>query len=70
MELSTTARNIGYAGLIPFISWGLAIQCFTLWLCFFVDSRSYPRLGLSHWLRMRLTLTVVAGVCLGIPALW
>lgn len=35
-----------------------------LWVCFAVDSKTYPRLGVAGWLPMRLQLTAVAsGAC-------
>jgi hypothetical protein len=46
----------GYFGL-----WALAA---TLWVCFAVDRKTYPSLGVGGWLPMRLYLTVVAsGAC-------
>ena len=42
----------GYFGL-----WALATA---LWICFAVDRKTYPSLGVGGWLPMRLHLTVVA----------
>ena len=60
-------------GVTPsLLGWGsllvvpMAASCIlgaTLWLCFVVDRRVYPRFGLQAWLRMRLVLTTVASVC-------
>jgi len=41
---------------------GSLLLAATLWLCFLVDRRVYPRFGLRAWLPMRLTLTAVASV--------
>ena len=49
--------------------WGLAIQLITLWICFLVDYKRYPKFGVGQWLGMRLLLTVIAGVCLVLPVL-
>ena len=39
---------------------GLALLAATLVLCYAVDHRAYPRLGLAAWLPMRRTLSAVA----------
>lgn len=45
---------------------GLVALAALLWLCFGVDRVAYTRYKLSHWLPMRLHLTVVASAsCLG-----
>ena len=46
--------------------WGLAVL---LWVCYGVDMRVYPRLGVPEWLAMRAVLTKVASVCCVIGAL-
>ncbi len=60
---------LAWISLVFDTTWGLMIQFFTLWLCFFVDFKRYPRFGLSDWLRMRFTLTLIAGICLTVPVL-
>jgi hypothetical protein len=45
---------------------GLALLAGTLVLCYAVDHRAYPRLGLAAWLPMRRTLSAVATLsCVG-----
>lgn len=45
---------------------GLFALVVLLWLCFVMDRAAYSRYQLSHWLPMRLQLTVVASMsCLG-----
>jgi hypothetical protein len=46
--------------------WGLAVL---LWVCYGVDLRVYPRLGVPEWLAMRAVLTKVASACCVIGAL-
>ena len=46
--------------------WGLAVL---LWVCYGVDLRVYPRLGVQEWLAMRSVLTKVASACCVIGAL-
>jgi len=60
---------VAWGSLIIDTHWGLAIQFITLWICFFVDFKLYPQFGVSKWLSMRLQLTVIAGICLVLPAL-
>ncbi len=55
--------------LVP-VELGLLIVTVALAGCFLMDARSYPRFGLSHWLPMRLHLTLVAGVSTLAPALF
>ena len=57
---------LAVASLLPEPSIGLPTITAVLWLCYFVDLATYPGFGLGHWLRMRLTLTVIAGLaCVG-----
>jgi hypothetical protein len=51
----------GYFGL-----WALATA---LWICFAVDRKTYPSLGVGGWLPMRLHLTVVASSACVLAAL-
>ena len=62
--LAYGATIISFLGAIH---WGLAIQVITLWSCFWVDYKRYPKLGVGQWLSMRLQLTVIAGICLALP---
>ena len=58
---------VAWSSLIVDTHWGLVIQFITLWICFFVDFKRYPKFGVGQWLRMRLQLTVIAGLCLALP---
>lgn len=51
---------LGWMSLLVVPVAGSLILAATLWLCFLVDRRIYPRFGLQAWLRMRLVLTTVA----------
>ena len=51
---------LGWIALLVLPALGSLLLAATLWLCFVVDRRVYPRYGLQEWLRMRLVLTVVA----------
>ena len=46
---------------------GLAIEGLILWVCFFVDYKTYPTFNLSAWLKLRFVLTLVASLSLFIP---
>ena len=56
-----------WVSLIVDTNWGLAIEFITLWICFLVDYKRYPKFGAHQWLSMRLQLTVIAGICLALP---
>ena len=58
---------VAWVSLIVDNHWGLAIQVITLWSCFWVDYKRYPKFGVGQWLSMRLLLTVIAGICLALP---
>ena len=47
---------------------GLLLITALLWLCLFVDSRVYPKYLLTHWLPMRLILTITASTACLISA--
>ena len=47
---------------------GLALLAAMLLLCYAVDHRTYPALGLQAWLPLRRVLTAVATVCCGSAA--
>jgi steroid 5-alpha reductase family enzyme len=51
---------LAWASLLIVPGAGSLLLAATLWLCFLVDRRVYPRFGLQAWLRMRLVLTTVA----------
>lgn len=63
-----TPSLLAWGSLIVDTHWGLAIQFIALWICFFVDFKSYPKFGVGQWLSMRLQLTVISGICLALPA--
>ena len=46
---------------------GLVIECSILWVCFFVDYKTYPNFNLSAWLKLRFLLTLIASVSLFAP---
>ena len=47
--------------------WSMAVA---LWACYAVDFKTYVRLGLTHWLPMRLILTAVASMCCAWAGFW
>ncbi len=51
---------LGWMSLVVLPAFGSLLLAATLWLCFLVDRRVYPRYGLQEWLRMRLVLTAIA----------
>lgn len=51
---------LGWMSLLVLPAIGSLLLAATLWLCFLVDRRVYPRYGLQEWLPMRLVLTAVA----------
>jgi hypothetical protein len=53
--------------LLPVAS-GLFVVAVLLWVCFAVDRRVYPTMGLQSWLPMRLQLTAVASVSCAVSA--
>jgi hypothetical protein len=57
-----TPSLVAWVSLLVVPAVGSLILAATLWLCFLVDRRVYPRFGLQAWLRMRLVLTTVASV--------
>lgn len=50
-------------------AWGLWVLAALLWVCFAVDRKTYPGLGVAGWLPMRLHLTVVASISCVLAAL-
>lgn len=53
---------IAWPALLLAPAWGLAALAAALVLCFMVDRRSYPALGLAGWLPLRGLLTAVAAL--------
>lgn len=51
---------LAWAALAMPAGYALALLVLILTICYFVDRRSYPRVGWAAWLPMRLQLTVVA----------
>ena len=49
---------------------GLLILAATLWLCFVVDYRIYPKFGLQHWMCMRFILTAVASTSIALSVIF
>jgi Protein of unknown function (DUF3429) len=58
---------LGWISLVLDLASGLLILASTLWLCFVVDYKIYPRFELAQWLVMRFILTTVASISLVIP---
>ena len=59
---------IAWPALLLPAAWGLAVLAAALVLCFMVDRRSYPPLGLAAWLPLRALLTAVAALACTIGA--
>ena len=55
---------VAWAALLLPLSQGLVTLALLLGICLAVDRRSYLVFGLEGWLTIRLTLTLVAVVCL------
>jgi hypothetical protein len=74
LTMRDTTPNKGYLiwGVIPsLIGWislmirpelGLLLITALLWICFYIDSKIYPKYTLAHWLPMRLILTITSSV--------
>ena len=60
---------LGWLSVVLGSTSGLLILTSTLWLCFVVDYRIYPKFELAKWLVMRSILTAVASVSLVAPTL-
>lgn len=54
---------VAWAALLLPPAAGLLAIAAMLWVCFAVDRKAYPPLGLQAWLPMRFLLTAVASVC-------
>lgn len=53
---------IAWPALLLPPAWSLAVLAAALVLCFMVDRRAYPALGLAAWLPLRGLLTTVAAI--------
>jgi hypothetical protein len=58
---------LGWLSVVLGSTSGLLILTTTLWLCFVIDYRIYPKFELAQWLVMRFILTTVASVSLAAP---
>jgi hypothetical protein len=80
MQQDTPNRFLLMWGVIPsLLGWisllldsvtGLLLLTATIWLCFVVDYKIYPKFGLTPWLTMRFTLTLVASVSVALPVIF
>jgi len=61
---------LAWISLMLKVEWGLLLVATVLLVCLIIDFKVYPRYGLGHWLRMRLTLSAVAIVSTALPALY
>jgi len=63
---------LGWSAVLLDSPWGPGVLALTLLVCFAVDRSVYRTLGLSAWLPLRATLTLVAtaSVVLGALAYW
>ena len=60
---------LAWVALLVPLGMGLLGLAVLLWVCYGVDLRVYPRLGVQDWLAMRSVLTKVASACCVIGAL-
>ena len=76
MEPSPNSLRLVWGVIPSLIAWlslifstqlGLAIECSILWVCFFVDYKTYPNFNLWAWLKLRFVLTLIASVSLFAP---
>ena len=58
---------LGWLSVVLGSTSGLLILTTTLWLCFVIDCRIYPKFEVAQWLVMRFILTAVASVSLAAP---
>jgi len=61
---------LAWASLLVPPHLGLWSMAAALWACYAVDFKTYVRLGLTHWLPMRLILTAVASMCCAWAGFW
>jgi len=64
-----TPSLLGWVSLVLGSTHGLLLLVATLWLCFVVDYKIYPKFELAPWLSMRFILTAVASVSLSISVI-
>lgn len=64
-----TPSLLGWISVVLCSTDGLLLLIATLWLCFVVDYKTYPKFELAPWLSMRFILTAVASVSLSISVL-
>ena len=65
-----TPSLLGWISLLLGSVTGLLLLTATMWLCFVVDYKIYPKFGLTPWLTMRFTLTLVASVSLALSVIF
>ena len=80
MQQKTPNRFLLMWGVVPsLLGWisllagsvsGLLLVAATLWLCFVVDYKIYPKFGLAHWLSMRFVLTAVASISIALSVIF
>ena len=80
MQQDTPNRFLLMWGVIPsLLGWislllssmsGLLLLTATIWLCFVVDYKIYPKFGLAHWLSMRFVLTAVASISIALSVIF
>jgi len=61
---------LGWISLLLGSVTGLLLLTATLWLCFVMDYKIYPKFGLTHWLYMRFTLTAVASISVALSVIF
>jgi hypothetical protein len=61
---------LAWASLLVPPHLGLWSMAAALWACYAVDFKTYVRLGLTHWLPMRLLLTAVSSMCCAWAGIW
>ena len=80
MQQNTPNRFLLVWGVIPsLLGWirlllgsvnGLLLLAATLWLCFAVDYKIYPKFGLQHWMSMRFILTAIASTSIAFSVIF
>ena len=60
---------LGWVALLLPGTLGLWMLVVVLWVCFAVDRKTYPGMGVAGWLPMRLHLTTVASVACALAAM-
>lgn len=80
MQQNTPNQFLLVWGVIPsLLGWisllfgsvnGLPLLAATLWLCFAVDYKIYPKFGLQHWMSMRFILTAIASTSIALSVIF